>query len=79
MAQEQVNKPGKPWTNHGKYATFTEADGIRTKLKEGANEHFQCKIYRKHDGFLVKIRDNTPEEPKKKSKKKNKKEKVDNG
>ena len=82
MSKEQ-NKPGKPWTNVGKYGTYVEAGKVRTvlqtKWEEAELEHMQCKIYRKYDGYLVKIRDNSPDEPKKKTKKKNKKEKVDNG
>ena len=63
---------GRPWTIAGRFDTFESADKKRKQLS--SNKNLQVKVKKQLKGFVVKVRLNLEEQPKRVSHKKQRKE-----
>ena len=65
---------GRPWKIAGRYETFEGADKRRKQLSSEKN--LQVKVKKQLNGYVVKTRSTSTEEPKRLSRKKQRKEKM---
>ena len=63
---------GRPWRIEGRFDTFEAADMERKKLS--LDKNLQVKVKKQLKGFVVKVRLNLEEQPKRVSHKKQRKE-----
>ena len=65
---------GRPWKIAGRFETFDGADRKRKQLSSEKN--LQVKVKKQLNGYVVKTRSTSTEEPKRLSRKKQRKEKM---
>ena len=65
---------GRPWKIAGRFETFEGADRKRKQLSSEKN--LQVKVKKQLNGYVVKTRSTSTEEPKRLSRKKQRKEKM---
>ena len=65
---------GRPWKIAGRFETFEGADRKRKQLSSEKN--LQVKVKKQLNGYVVKTRSTSTEEPKRFSRKKQRKEKM---